>query len=247
MKKIAWIILGCWLLLPSANAEEVKVPFVGCPADGQAGALAPPIGNSRTVQIDGSLPVPLAYYKGAQGSGVFAPAGWHCRVWYGSSGAFLIVTPEPIKPPYFPPPSYAAPVVEISTVIGGTSGRFEAARFSEMLFPTLTKKFVEDVGREEAMLGEKPKHKKKRHTDSLKYLSPRIIQFLTPANEIGLGTEGHIRPTDRRIQGIVVLQESEGDPPDVSILRASLGEGDQAFAPLILKLNAECMSTSEGC
>lgn len=247
MKRIAWIILGCSLLLPTANAAEMEFPFVGCPADGQAGALDPPTGSTKTFHVEGALPVPFAYYQGQQGMGVFAPAGWHCRVWYGSSGSFMIVTPKPIRPPYFPPPSYAAPVVEVSCVIGGTSGRFEAARLSAMLFPSLTKRFVKQVESEEVMMGGKPEDKKKYRTDSLKYLSQRIVEFRTPANTKGLGTEGHIKATNRPIQGIVVLAESDGDPPDVLIFSTSLGEGDQTVEPFILKLNAECMSSTEGC
>jgi hypothetical protein len=236
----------------AANAAEVTLPFVGCPADGQVGAIDPPAGSAQTVQVDGPLPVPFAYYKGAQGSGVFAPAGWHCRVWYGSNGSFMIVTPKPLKPPYFPAPAIAGPAVQSSTVFADTSGRFEAARLCAMLFPTLTRKFVKDVEKEEVELFSKREDKKKYRTDSLKYLSPHIVEFQTPANTRGLGTESHIKAGNRPIRGIAVLNESEGTPDHVSVLRTNLvggdlGEGDQAVASLILKLNAVCMSADQGC
>ncbi len=187
------MILACLLLWRTAHADEEEIPFVGCPADGQAGALAPPKGKAKTVHLEGPLPVQFAYYRGETGPGVFAPAGWHCRVWYGSNGGFVIVTRAAIKPPYFPAPSFSAPVVQLSTVLADTSGRFEAARLSAMLFPDATKKFVKGVEDEEAMLGEKRERHRKYRTDTLKYLSPHAVQFTTPANTRGLGTESHIK------------------------------------------------------
>lgn len=231
----------------AANAAEVQVPFVGCPADGQAGSLDPPTGSAKTLHVDGQLPVPFAYYKGEQGAGVFAPAGWHCRVWYGSSGGFMIVTPNPIRPPYFPPPGYVAPVVQLSTMLADTSGRFEAARLCAMLFPRLTRKFVKQVELEEKLMESEREDTRKYPTDTLKYLSPRIVEFRTPPNTRGLGTESHIKAGNQPIQGLVVLNLDGGTPAAVSQLSTNLGESDQALAPFILKLNAECMSSDEGC
>lgn len=242
MKKFLWIIVGCSLFASSANAADIMVPFVGCPADGQAGVLAPPAGNAVKVHVDSPPPVPLAYYKGEQSGGVFAPAGWHCRVWYGSSGSFMIVAPGSIKPPFFPPPSFAGPVVEYSFAIGGTSGRFEVARLGGMLFPALTRKFVKSVEQEEEMMGMKSSRKKKYRTDSLTYLSPHIVQFLTPAYAEGLGTEGQLKATSHPIQGFVALGLSEGDPPDISVFRIRLDAKDEAVESYILKLNAGCFN-----
>lgn len=83
----AVLIAAIALWVVPAFAATVRAPFVGCPADGQVGPLAPPTGKARLVHTESVLPGPIAYYKGAQGYGVFAPAGWNCRVSYGSVGA----------------------------------------------------------------------------------------------------------------------------------------------------------------
>src|SRR5437879_1630937 len=94
---VAFVLLKC----ASAQSRVDTVPFVGCPADGQQGYIAPPKGQPKVV---GRHDVPLeviAYYKGDDAPGVFAPSGWHCRVWYGSSGRTVLVTPTPIDTTHF--------------------------------------------------------------------------------------------------------------------------------------------------
>src|SRR6202007_2816920 len=124
-------------LPPSAEAQAKRdtIPFVGCPADGQAGSIEPPAGAPKIVALGDASAREIAYYKGAQARGVFAPRGWHCRVWYGSSGSALVVSPVSIDSPYFPPPKFRGQAVEMQGILGGTSGRFGVARYASRLFP----------------------------------------------------------------------------------------------------------------
>jgi hypothetical protein len=116
-----------------------------------------------------------------------------------------------------------------------------------MLFPRLTRKFVKEVELEEDLMESKHEETKKYPADTLKYLSPRIVEFRTPPNTRGLGTESHIKAGNQPIQGLVVLTLDGGAPTAVSQLSTNLGEGEQTLVPFILKLNAECMSSDEGC
>src|SRR5436190_3374384 len=139
-------LLGFTLALAvpwTGGQAQGTVPFVGCPADGQSGPIAPPKGQPKVVSL-GDLPAGgIAYYKGDQAPGVFAPAGWHCRVWYGSSGSTLVVTPTPLDTTHFP--KVAGPAVEMSVSYGGTSGRFNVARYASRLFPRLLARFIQRV------------------------------------------------------------------------------------------------------
>src|SRR5262245_1175600 len=90
---IVLVLSGC------RDKEPIPEPvaFVGCPADGQTGEIAAPQGEPKVVVLDGVSADAVAYYKGEHAPGAFAPSGWHCRVWYGSAGSTLIVTPAPIN------------------------------------------------------------------------------------------------------------------------------------------------------
>src|SRR5437899_344523 len=117
------------------QAQQGTVPFVGCPADGQSGPIEAPKGQPKGASV-GELPArAIAYYKGENAPGVFAPAGWHCRVWYGSSGSSILVTPTPIDTTQLVPPKVVAPAVEMGLRFAGTSGRFSVASYASRLFP----------------------------------------------------------------------------------------------------------------
>src|SRR5438093_5022144 len=140
---LAGLSLACSVSWAACHAQQATVPFVGCPSDGQAGFIAPPTGQPKPAPL-GQLPAgAIAYYKGDQAPGVFAPAGWHCRVWYGSSGSTLIVTPTPIDTTHFP--KVTGPAVEMSVSYGGTSGRFAVARYASRLFPGFLAGFIQRV------------------------------------------------------------------------------------------------------
>ena len=74
-----------------------RVPFVGCPSDGQAGPVPAPRGKSKSVRIDAKAAQQLAYYESTQHFGVLAPRGWHCFGTYGSDGNSLFVSLEAIS------------------------------------------------------------------------------------------------------------------------------------------------------
>lgn len=245
-RNIVLAVMALWAA--AAFAGPARISFVGCPANGQVGPLPPPTGKSRTVLLRSPVPGPIAYYEGAQGYGVYAPAGWHCRVSYGSAGAWLVVTPQHI--PTGKTFSFDPPIVEMATIDGGTSGRFLVAQIGYMLFPSLTKKYINQIENEVGFSPAETRaeiEKSKYPTDSLTYLSKSVVEFVTPANKTGLGTEGAAKIANAPIQGVVVLYECQETPTGMSILRTSLGAKNQRWVNVLMTLNISRMNSESGC
>ena len=243
-----FLVIAISLWTVPAFAASVHAKFVGCPADGQTGPVTPPAGKARTIKTKVSPPGPIAYYKGVQGYGVYAPAGWNCKLTYGSAGASLVVTPHAISPNFGH--SYAAPIVEMSIVDGETSGRFEVARLGYMLFRSLTKDYVSQIENEGVLPPAQVKsniEKKKYPNDSLTYLGKQAVRFKTPANTRGLGTGGAVKVSDAPIHGLVVLYECGGKPEAMSLLRLSLGKESQRWISTLLELNSPYIRSIDAC
>lgn len=159
----------------------------------------------------------LSYYKAENGFGTLGPKGWHCFGTYGSYGATLYVSPDSINPRGLLSTSwegFAGPAIQISTIDGDTSGRFEVAKIIARAFPT-HKGLVEGViaeGIEPASsfpYGAYP-------ADSLKYRGENIVEFQTPAQTEGLGTAScRLQKNERPISGVAILF---GEEPNLVLL-----------------------------
>jgi len=211
-----------WLLLTSPLplcGQTSDVPFVGCPSDGQIGPLSAPKGKAQQIQIAPEAAGRLAWYKAKNAPGVLAPRNWHCFGTYGSSGATLYVSPEPINSKLLFSSEwkgFRGPAIEISSMNGGTSGRFEVAQKIARLFPAHID-FVRQViaeGIEPASdfpSGPYPK-------DKLTYLTRTLVSFETPALSKGLGTDSRLQPNEQAIQGFVFLSmQPNDDAYDISL------------------------------
>jgi len=182
------------------------VPFVGCKSDGQVGPLDAPARRAPATNLPATAARRLAYYKAENGLGVLAPRGWHCFSTYGSNGSNLFVTSEPIDPTILFSSGwkgFAGPAIQISVADGGTSGRFQVARVIARVFPS-HRQFVRSViaeGIEPASsfpAGPYPH-------DKLTYRDKNIVEFETPANADGLGTDSRIQPNSSPIRGVAIL------------------------------------------
>lgn len=200
----------------AANDPVSWIAFIGCPADGQAGPLAPPSGDPVSATMDPRVGRQLAYYKAEQGDGVLAPKGWHCREWYGSAGGFLVVTPKEIPPPYFPAPKVTGPAIVVRTLLGDTSGRFDVAITAARLFPKADRDFIERV-KAEGILPEKAFDVKPFAADVMHYLNDHMVEFTTPPGQSGLGTTGPLRASALPIRGIVMVELPDEDEMDIMI------------------------------
>jgi hypothetical protein len=226
--------------------QREAIPFVGCPADVQGEAIGAPRGTPKVVALDGATARAIAYYQGDSGTspGVFAPRGWHCRIWAGSAGSTMLVTPASIDSTTVRQPKSYTDAVEIVFLDGGTSGRFGVARIASRLFPRVAAKFVERVKSE----GLEPAGEFARGpypNDSVSYSDSLMAEFTTPARKTGLGTEGTLGPSQDAIRGIAVLCAS-GDW-GMTILRVRLGPNTRRVELGILGLNKAWMQRSDGC
>ena len=228
-----------------AHAQQDTVPFVGCPADGQQGYLEPPHGQPKLVGLRDIPLQAVAYYKGEYSSGVYAPRGWHCRIWYGSSGSTLLVTPTPTDTTHFTPPRVLGPAVEMSVSYGGTSGRFSVAHYGARLFPRVLARFIERV-RSEELEPDSVFSPRRYARDSVRFIDTLLAEFTTPAGVDGLGTAWLLAPSRDRIVGIAVITPDTAEP-DMSILRVRLGASKRQVEAAILRMNRDCMQRTDGC
>lgn len=223
-----------------AQGSAVIVPSIGCPADGQMGFIAPPRDSLQVVSLDRSIAQHLAYYRGENVPGVFAPRGWHCQVWYGSSGRSILVSAAPIDSGRFERLNLKGQAIEFAFFDGGTSGRFAVARYASRLFTRVSAAFVEKVKRE-GIEPDSEFESRPYKDDSVRYSDGLSAEFTTPASRTGIGTEGDLAPSDDVIRGFAVL-DTTGDW-GISVLRIRLGPHMDQVVAAIIKLNLDCVRT----
>jgi hypothetical protein len=125
---------------------------------------------------------------------------------------------------------FAGPVIQISSLVGDTYGRFAVARTIARVFPT-HKAFVRRViaeGIEPASsfpYGPYPK-------DTLNYRSKNIVEFQTPAFAEGLGTSSRLQMNGSPIKGVAILF---GDEPNLFQLCVRLSPETADLAQLIIQ------------
>lgn len=221
-------------LAASAPKAEVPVPFVGCKSDGQVGPLKAPVGKSMVVSISTEAAEKLAYYKAEDGFGVLAPRGWYCFGTYGSNGETLYVSPGPIRGDEVLSAEkwkgFSGPAIEASRQIGDTSGRFEVAKAIARVFPAhdaFVRKVIEErIEPASAFpLGPYPK-------DKLTYRSKSIVEYETPADTTGLGTQSSLLKNADPIRGVAILV---GQVPDLVYLAVRLPPEARDLAPIIVQ------------
>lgn len=227
---------------PAKSTAYVTVPFVGCASDGQVGPLKAPSGKGLPVAISAGMAKRLAYYKAEDGPGVLAPRGWHCFSTYGSNGASLFVGPDPIDSKTLFSldwKGFTGPAVQISVSSGGTSGRFQVAKVIARVFPAYNT-FAQNViaeGIEPASdfpFGPYP-------GDKLTYHGKNVVEFETPANAQGLGTDSRLQMNASPIEGVAIIA---GADTDLVQLSARIPTNDSDLIPYMVT-QAESEVTAE--
>ena len=189
-------------LSSTASADQA---VVACPSDGMLGPVAAPAAPTRP----GKAPAGLALYVSRDFS-VLAPRGWHCVGLYGSSGSFLIVTPEPHDAKDFSDREtrVSGPVVVARRISADTSGRFEAASSDAQVFPAASR-FVAKVKRDwpdfagDVRSAPYP-------SDRIRRASATTVAFFTPsAAREGIGLVYPLIAGELPIKGVVMLLPKE--------------------------------------
>jgi hypothetical protein len=218
------LCMSCYLFGQTAEPQSkrpdalVRVPFVGCKSDGQVGPLKAPKGTSKTLRVSAQAGTRLAYYKSEYGVGVLAPRGWYCFSTYGSNGSTLYVSPEPIRAADLFSTKWAGftgPAIQVSDMIGDTSGRFSVARTIARVFPAhmnfVRKVIAEGLEPADAFpSGPYP-------TDRMVYRSKEMVEYQTPANTEGLGTDSLLQKNDSPISGVAILFGEDPDLLELSV------------------------------
>ena len=211
----------------AAKSPRATVPFVGCPSDGQIGPQEAPKGDPKTVQFSAAIARQLAYYKSAVGDGVLAPRGWYCFGLLGSSGSSFYVSPSPIDVSGF-----SGIAIERSFRYGDGSGRFEVARVMARVFPdyrtyvtNLVKEWEFDL--RDYPFGPYP-------TDRVIYRNKNVVEYQTPAEAEGLGTESLVRKSSSPMDGVAILLENGEDAPNLLLLSLRLPASFATLAPVII-------------
>jgi hypothetical protein len=216
---------ACFAQTPAAEGT-ITVPFVGCRSDGQVGPLAAPSDAPKKIRIAAAAAQRLAWYQAKDGIAVLAPRGWHCFSTYGSSGSSLFVTPGPIDGASVLSPNWkgiTGDAIEVTLAYGGTSGRFQVAKVIARVFPK-HHDFVDDVLAEgiqsAADFPEGP-----YPNDKLTYRGEETVEYVTPGNTKGLGTDSYLLPSAEPIVGVDRLVDEELDLVQLSA-RVPAGDAD---------------------
>jgi len=229
------VLLAIVLMLQAANAQTapVSVPFVGCISDGQQGPTPAPKGNSKLVNIPSNIAKRLAYYQAEMGPGVLAPRGWTCFGTVGSNGGSIFVSPQQLTSAMFFSDhknwkGFTGPAIQLSDMVGDTSGRFSVAQTIARVFPA-HRRFVRKVIKEDYQpaknfpFGPYPR-------DKLTYRSKEIVEYETPPETRGLGTDSWLLKNASPIRGVAVLSGADPDclhlstrlPPDQNDLISAI-------------------------
>jgi hypothetical protein len=218
----------------STASVAATVPFVGCAQDGQTGPTPAPSGPPKAVQMSAAAAARLAFYSAAAPNGVLGPRGWSCFGLYGSSGATLYLSPNPIQASDVEATTWAAgagPAIEVAWVSGDTSGRFQVAQVIARVFPS-HQSFAQSVIGE----GVEPASSFPQGpvaTDKITTKSGTVVEYETPGATQGLGTSiTALTPSADPIDGVAVLT---GATPDLAFLAARLSADTRDLTPLIVQ------------
>jgi hypothetical protein len=223
----------------AAPVISTTIPFVGCASDGQTGSQAAPTSTPESVQMTAADAAQLTYYDMTNGPGVIGPRGWSCAGIYGSDGATLIVAPHPVQPSDLMAAGWSGATgdaIEARVVTGDTSGRFTVAQVIERVFPA-HQSFAQGIvneGIEPASDFPSGPHA----SDKITTKSNELVEFRTPANAVGLGTDTKLNerlaPGADPVSGAAILTDQTPDLNQVTVrlpanLQSLAGEIVQRF------------------
>jgi hypothetical protein len=135
--------------------------------------------------------------------------------------------------------------VTIDTSDAGTSGRFHVAIVAAQLFPLVGSEFITRV-REEHLISDSSFDVKPYADDQLRYLSDRFVEYTTPPNRTGLGTDGLLELSDLPVRGLTLLNLAT-EVNTLTEVRVRLPAGPNSVADSIVQLETACVQLPRGC
>lgn len=185
-----------FVLVAGAVFGQATVPFVGCKSYTQTGPVDAPKGRDVVLPIPAGAAAQLAYYTPGE-TGVLGPRGWSCLFSSGSGGGVLYIAPHPIEPGA----GLLGPAIELALSNGAGSGMTEVARVIARVFPAhldYAHSVEESFPGTHYPRGPYP-------TDKLTYQGPDVVEFETPPNTDGLGTQQDVAKGADPIRGVAIL------------------------------------------
>lgn len=222
------------LMAADARAQDKPVPAIGCPSDGQMGPQPAPKSGTAHFPIGAGAAALLAYYHGSE-TGLLAPRGWHCLELLGSDGSFLLITPTALKSQDVlnHRGTITGPAIQLSALLGETSGRFQVAPIAARIFPQ-SREFVTGVSAELKDMGMASKFPTGPWpADHMTRLRPDTVEYTTPAGETGLGTQSWLKKGDLPITGVAIFEGK--DEPNLTLVSVRLLPAAAWLAPAILQ------------
>ncbi len=209
-------------------SQEVDVPVVNCPVDGQVGPQALKGPRSIRKNLPQGQASRLAYYRGLYGlesAVVLGPRGWKCIGRYGSNGGTVSIYAPQANPGR--DGRYQGPVVEVRVRYGGTSGRISVASTAGPLFKVAAS-FIDEV---EANFPATQKYRRVPWpNEKVSPVNDRLVTYVTPPASEGTGTQGGLAVGSLPIHGVVAFTEES----NLFALAARLDGDDTALIPTIL-------------
>ena len=203
-------------LSSSAFAQRLApVPFVSCKADTMTGPADAPKSPDKPPLAPADTAPQLAYYEWSVTFGVLAPRGWQCLATMGSAGSTLSVNGP------------AGATVQLSFRNGETSGRFDVAAVVARIFPAyadIAKSIAGEDFARKLVYAPYP-------SDKLTYKSTAVVEFRTPANTEGLGTDAGLSQRALPIDAVAIVL---GPPPGLVLLAVRLPPDLAKLAPVII-------------
>jgi len=239
------LLLVCASAQPAEAPPESRIPVIMCPVNDEVGAPRALPGESMSAPVQPSAVDQLVYYKAEHSPGLFAPKGWACRAWFGSSGSLVVVTPKRLEPPYFPLPKIAGPAVMIQTSDLDGPGRFRVAIVSTQLFPMAGTELISRV-RDEHLISDASFDAEPLLEDRVQYLTDRLAEYTTAANRSGLGTDSVFEVSNLPVRGLTLLTPTAG-VNSLTEVRVRVGGGSGAVEEGIMQLETACLQLQRGC
>ena len=229
--------MKAFLFALTISAAFGQVPFVGCKSAGKPDAANAPSGAEQVFPMTAAEARQLAFYKSAIAPGALAPRGWHCYANYNPGWQVFYVTPQPLDAASITTgisKGYTGPVIEFIHRGGDGSASYEAARIISRVFPA-HKPLIEKMIKDRVLQGAVnfipyPK-------DTLKDRSPDIVEFQTPPQTEGLGTNFSVRKNAGPIDGVALFtgKTPSGERPDLIVLSVRLPSDLAALTPVIIR------------
>lgn len=185
------------------RAMSGNVPFVGCASDGQTGPVPAPVASENVPTVPEADIGQLAYY-GSSALAVLAPKSWRCFGTYGSAGSTLIVAPSLSgTDDLFRGTKLMGPAIVLSRSSGDTSGRFTVASVAARVFPSAWP-FVKQVMDMNLRSQDEFRFEPYPADKLIKYSSTEV-EFTTPPESDGFGTDDLLAKDGLPVSGILIL------------------------------------------